>query len=123
MTEKPRCEIQSDTPGCATLREAHAYLIAAAQGIKDRVSMPAQDHGYNCLAQAAIEIRRLAYVEKRCAASGHHYYVSPYALLTYPLRRRRICIGCGLRDMVIQDEMGPDDVVTTDEIWAGLGGY
>jgi len=116
MSTKPRCMIQSQTPGQATNAEAVTYLREAATGIADRISAPAQDHGYNCLSFAAKQLHRLALVEQRCEKSGHQWLYQPALLLMYPPQRNRMCERCGLPDMV-QADLAIDGRVVSDPEW------
>lgn len=91
MSEKPRCLIQSKTPGQATIYEAIEYIGEAMLALQDRVAMPAQDHGYNCLQQAYHDLKRMAGVDAIC---DHDWVWAAGIKLMYPPLRRRRCSKC-----------------------------
>lgn len=120
---KPRCQVQSLTPGHATTLEALTYVREGAQAIADRVAMPAQDHGFNCLQTAFYELRRLILAEERCATAGHQWAWSPAVLLTSPPMRRKMCVACGFLKTKPDASRSDHDKIATEDEWTKLGGY
>lgn len=95
MAEKPRCFIQSETPGQATIDEAIAVLEQSRSEIADKISMPAQDHLHCSLTTAIGSLYRLQRVERQCAEhNGHRWVWSPWDKLSEPRVRDRICSVC-----------------------------
>lgn len=119
---KPRCLVQSKTPGRATIAEAIAVIEDTRQGIQDQVSMPAQDHLHNCYSVAAGALRRLLLVEQRCAEKGHDWRWSPFVKLMYPLLREAVCERCCLMQMPYDHEKPADAVIVSETEWARLTG-
>jgi hypothetical protein len=116
--KRPKCITQSATPGCATLAEARAELrvLQDAQGVL--VSMPAQDHRYNCLQTAVYAVAALCAIRSDCGHRGHDWAYSPFVKLMSPLLRERICMCCRLVEHVPDSDVPRTAKLFDEDKWA-----